>query len=147
MFQGLGNAEKRLFLIIKPGVPLTVTDARNAYPATDHKTHRQAMQSLARKGFVQVMPGPVFAIGTRPALVEAPVPRPVAAPPPVPRSVAAPPPVPRVALAVASKPLEPVPSTGSGQAFASAADEYAARVAREVERKKEAAMKTQRTVI
>src|ERR1700732_740231 len=117
---GLGDAERRILTILRPGVPLTVKDAYRAFPDTIHQTHRQAMQSLARKGFVQVMPGPVFAIGTRPALVEAPMPRPVAAPPPVPR----------VALAVASKPLEPVPSTGSGQAFASAADEYAERGAR-----------------
>src|SRR3984893_13575614 len=63
MFVGLGGAERRLLLIIRPGVPLTVTDAKRIYPETDHRTHRQAMVSLARKGFVQVQPGPVFAIG------------------------------------------------------------------------------------
>src|ERR1700730_5201696 len=63
MFVGLGGAERRLLLIIRPGVPLTVTDAKRIYPETDHRTHRRAMVSLARKGFVQVQPGPVFAIG------------------------------------------------------------------------------------
>jgi hypothetical protein len=60
MFQGLGEAERRMLLIIRPGVPLTVTDARRAYPGFDYRVHRQAMHSLARKGFVQVLPGLVL---------------------------------------------------------------------------------------
>jgi hypothetical protein len=63
MFVGLGDAERRVLLIIRPDVPLTITDAKRIYPETDHRTHRRAMVSLARKGFVQVQPGPVFAIG------------------------------------------------------------------------------------
>jgi hypothetical protein len=89
MFQGLGSAEKRLLEILRPGVPLTVTGARRAYPDVGHKTHRQAMQSLVRKGFVQRLPGEVFAIGVgmaalirqsppRQATVTAPISRPEA---------------------------------------------------------------------
>jgi hypothetical protein len=63
MFQGLGAAERRLLLILRAGVPVTVTDAHRVYPDFDYRVHRQAMQSLARKGFVQTIPGPVFAIG------------------------------------------------------------------------------------
>ena len=42
MFVGLGDAERRLLLIIRPGVPLTVTDAKRINPETDHRTHRVA---------------------------------------------------------------------------------------------------------
>jgi hypothetical protein len=63
MFAGLGRAETRILKIIRPGVPLTVTDAHDAYPQLDYRVHRQAMQSLSRKGFVQSLPGPVFWIG------------------------------------------------------------------------------------
>jgi hypothetical protein len=62
MFQGLGIAEARLLEIIRPGEALTVTDAWRTIGG-DHKTIRNSMTSLARKGFVQTLPGPVFAIG------------------------------------------------------------------------------------
>ena len=115
VFVGLGGAERRILSIIRPGVPVTVADAREAWPDTDRKTHRQAMQSLFRKGFVQSLPGPVFAIGVacerttrrgsdavaasrselgegvgmmRARLVSAPAPRP--SPRPAPRPVSAP---------------------------------------------------------
>jgi hypothetical protein len=200
MFVGLGDAERRLLLIIRPGVPLTVTDAKRIYPETDHRTHRRAMVSLARKGFVQVQPGPVFAIGAacerttrrggdavaasrselsegvgmmRARLVSAPAPRP--SPRPAPRPVSAPSgdgalgsvevrrasssrpavkeaPRPRSAPCQAAPPRKPpqaVPQAPQAAVFnyASPADEYAARIAREVERQKEAALKMQRTVI
>jgi hypothetical protein len=197
VFVGLGDAERRLLVIIKPGVPLSVAYASRAYPNVDHKTHRRAMQSLARKGFVQVLPGLVFAIGVacerttrrggdavaasrselsegvgmmRARLVSAPAPR--SSPRPAPRPVSAPSgdgalgslkvrrassprpavkeaPRPRPAPAMAAPPPQAVPQAPQAAVFnyASPADEYAARIAREVERQKEAAMKTQRTVI
>jgi hypothetical protein len=65
MFAGLGAAERRTLLILRPGRPLTVSQAHDALPEYDFRVHRQAMQSLCRKGFVQTVPGPVFAISTR----------------------------------------------------------------------------------
>ena len=65
VFVGLGSAERRLLSIIKPGVPMTVTAAHRVYPEFDYRTHRQAMTSLCRKGFVQRVPGEVFAIVAR----------------------------------------------------------------------------------
>jgi hypothetical protein len=63
VFVGLGRAERRILAIIRPGVPLTVTDAHRAYPGSARMAHRQAMTSLCRKGFVQRVPGKVFAVG------------------------------------------------------------------------------------
>lgn len=106
VFVGLGAAERRILSIIRPGVPVTVADARGAWPDTDRKTHRQAMKSLARKGFVQVMRGPVFAIGTHPVNMQAPAPLPatVQAPPPRPATVQAPVPRPATMQAPAPRP-------------------------------------------
>jgi hypothetical protein len=106
VFVGLGGAERRILSIIRPGVPVTVADAREAWPDTDRKTHRQAMKSLARKGFVQVMRGPVFAIGTHPVNMQAPAPLPatVQAPPPRPATVQAPPPRPATVQAPVPRP-------------------------------------------
>ena len=62
MFAGLGAAERRILLILRPGRPLTVSQAHEALQEYDFRVHRQAMQSLCRKGFVQAVPGPVFGI-------------------------------------------------------------------------------------
>src|SRR5437588_12177544 len=109
MFRGLGIAECRLLEIIRPGVPLTVTDARRAYPEFDYRVHRQAMQSLSRKGFVQVVPGKVFAVGTRQTNQPAPVSRQTNQPAPVSRPVTTPAPVSRPVTthAAVSRPVTP----------------------------------------
>jgi hypothetical protein len=179
MFRGLGDAERRILLILRPGISLTVSDARREYPEFDYRVHRQAMQSLCRKGFVQRAPGPVFKIGVRfapaPPQPRAPgfsapslrapsnpeLPRsPIRQASPVealdgasgvarlrletPRRLAPAPPQP---IRQAPAPRQAVSQAPAPPVFLSAADAYATRVARDVERQKEAMTKTRCTTV
>jgi hypothetical protein len=64
MFVGLGQAEKRILLLLQERGVLGVADVLAAYPGVQPKSCRRAMRSLSSKGFGRLSETPVLTLAT-----------------------------------------------------------------------------------
>jgi hypothetical protein len=140
MFVGIGSAEKNILVYLALEPSATARDIHSVFPKLHLQAIRRAMKSLAAKGGARLDKGPPMRVYSRvqtpaPPVRQAQTPAPpirqAQTPPPAIKQ--APAPAPPIRQAPAPQPIRQAPAPA---VFLSAADAYAARVAREIERQK-----------